>query len=80
MLETKIRNQASRLIELQNYKTLNENKIKQSSPSQSLPTNYQHSKKVSNDYIRTDSNIEFLNQQINELKNLLNDKYNVLSY
>ena len=77
MLEKKIREQAQRLIELQNYKTICEKKIKQAFPDHPLPINENHIKKLSNEIIRTDSNSHLLKNQIKELKNSILNKDNV---
>jgi len=78
MLEKKIREQAQRLIELQTYKTLCENKIKQAFPDQPLPLNENHIRKPSYEVIKTDSNSDTLKNQIKELKAIILSKDEVL--
>ena len=83
MLETKIREQAQRLIELQTYKSLCETKIRQVVPNHPLPINEQHIKKPQNDTMKNVENQERennLRNQISELKSLLTNKDKVRNF
>lgn len=78
-METKIREQAQRLIDLQKYKTLCETKIRQLSPGIPLPLT-ENSVKGMNQFLNAPKadNQENLKQQISELRMLLSNKDRVL--
>lgn len=72
LLENKIRDQAQRLLELQNYKNLCERRIKQLIPSHLFPVTEMHiSQHREIETRNNDMEIHYLNKQVADLKCLL---------
>ena len=69
MIENKIRDQAQRLLELQNYIEICEKRIKQMNPNHVLPVREQHLQQNMDNNKSCD--VESLNNLINDLKTLL---------